>query len=137
MSRSLRLLLFGMVAASALAASWLFLQQPRGLVTIGSRFADGTPDGARLRPGQPLRALLSLGSPLGKSGHVDVELHHLVGGADHLEKLLPTRAGGRNDELMIAFADVVQLVGPLRGDFRLVFVRDGRVLGEGRFAVEP
>jgi hypothetical protein len=133
-SRRARVLSLALVIAGLGAGLALLALRPRATVTIGTRFAGPEDTAPVLSPGQPFRALLALGRPIGDVHHVDVELHRLDGG-DHLEKLIPVRVTASDDEVMFSFADVTHLVGPLRGDFRLVFAHDGAVLGEGRFSV--
>jgi hypothetical protein len=122
------------VALGALAArAWL---APRSSVVIGTSFAAAGATAPVLRPGQPFRALISLGRPFGGDGRfVDLELHHVGDGGDRTVRLIPIAVRPSDDEAMFAVADVVHLVGPLRGDFRVVFARAGRVLGAGRFTV--
>jgi hypothetical protein len=131
------LALLALTVAAAVTARLLIA--PRASVTIGTRFAGGAPERApTLRPGQPFRALLSAGRRFGGSARfVDLELHHGADGADHVVRLIPIAVRPEDDEALFAVADVVHLVGALRGPFRVVFVRDGEPLGEGRFTVAP
>lgn len=134
--RTRALLLLLLLAAAGGALAWLGLR-PRGRVLIGTSFAAAVDGNTALAPGQPFRALLSLPGKLGHGGFVDLELHGAGDGGERLLQVIPVRAAGRDDEIVFAMADVTQLVGTARGQFRLVFTREGRALGEGRFSVRP
>ena len=137
MARPRKALLGALVATLLLASLGAYVWwTPRATVVIGTRFADASAAPTTLRPGQPFRALLSAGRPFGGSARfVDLELHHDAGGHDRMVRLIPVAVRPNDDEALFAVADVVHLVGALRGDFRVVFVRDGRALAAGRFTV--
>jgi hypothetical protein len=102
---------------------------PHGTVTVGGGFAKG--DGA-LRLDDPFRAVLALDRPLGRDARLDVELRK----DGTLDKLLTVRAEAKNDEVYLAFPNTGRIVSGA-GAYTIVFLLDGKPLGEGRFSVSP
>lgn len=131
-ARWLAAALLATLAAGGATAWRLFV--PRARVFIGSSFAHAAEGDVALRRGQPIRVLLSSPRRFGAGGFVELELHHL-GDGDRVLHVIPLRAGERDDEVVFAMPDVTQLVGPARGRFRVVFVRDGERLASADFTV--
>lgn len=116
-------------AAAGLGAAW-FKRWP-GSLSVGPSLEAARSEGVTLHPGEPVHIRLELRKPRDQGGQADAELYHDAWVVRRLP--VPVKAGER--EIVISFDDVADLVGALRGPFRLDVAEGPRLLGRASFTV--